>query len=515
MVIQAKGFGLNTVTLRRFLLVSILLVMIAHLLTLTVYPRVFIDEGWLSNAAWTWLNTGINFDAMHTGTLDQFGYPWVARFFVGQAPYVLSFGLLGLGVFQARLVSWFFGLVLLFATVQAGRQTYGLTTGLLAALLLALSFPFLQASRWRQDIMLTAFIMLAFGLALWALHENKLWAHAAAGFLLGIGLDIHQAASLFIPALAAVYLVFYGRQVLFKRGTWLVGLGGALGIIIFAAIHIFPSPETYSRLMSFNFAGGAEAELPLMQPGKLISSALGELGRYGFRRNPLDLALIVVGALFLLRCFSRTDKLLLTFVTVAFINFILLSGNKTTLYAIHLYPFFMMIVAELFIRFLRRFDGLRPGYIMVMFALVLYVGYGTFQLVRTVSSERDYDYYAITNQIRAVIPDNARVLAMPMWWFGLSDYDFRSSLNLTYYNFFNDFSAVQSLEIIQPDYIVFDEIQSLLLADKNEELAAGLNGYAVSRDEFMSVLETRGEKVLEFSDKWHGTFAVYALTWDQ
>lgn len=511
---ETTGYSLFTGSrLTSLLLISIFVVVIGHLLTLTLYPRVFVDEGWLANASWTWLTTGVNFDSMYTGVLDQFGYGWVARFFIGQAPYVLSFGTLGLGLFQARFVSWVFGVILLVIVIFLGRRCYSLQTGLLAALLLALSLPFLQASRWRQDIFLTAVIMLSLWLALYALEENKLWAHFASGLLLGISPDIHQSVTIIYPALAALYVAYYGRVFLMRRGTWVVGAGAALGLLIYAVIHILPSPNAYSALMSFNVGSGAEGDLPIIQPSTLPASFIGEMGRYGFRYNLLDFVLIVLAGLLLLYRRSKYDRLILVFTIVAFLDSVLFSGKKTDLYSIHLYPLFMLIVAELFI-YVSRMAKKTALKRLATIILVLFIGHGVFQVTSRIYANRDYDYYAITNPMREVIPSGSRVMGMPEWWFGFHDYDYRSSLSLTYYEFYNDYSVTEAFQQIQPDYMIVDSTQQILLVDEGEELAPGLNAFKLSREEFTNVLATHAEQILEFTDPWHGTFQVYKMNWD-
>lgn len=501
-------------TLNWVLIIAIVVVMVTHLFTLEKSPPVFVDEAWLSNAAWTWLKTGVNFDAMHTGVLDQFGYQWVSRFFVGEAPYMLSFGILGLGIFQARLVSWVFGIVLILATIQVSRRTYGLTTGLLAALFIVLSLPFLQASRWRQDIMLTAFTMLSLWFALIGLQDKKTWAHFVAGFLLGVGMDIHQSAILFIPALGGLYLFHYGRQIIFKRGTWIVAIGGAIGLAIFLAIHVLPNSEVYSKLMSFNFTSGAEAELPITHLASLPSSFLGEFKRYGFKNNLPEFGLIVLGTLWLLWRHSKNDLLILIFTGIGFADFVLLSGNKTDLYAIHLYPLFMLIVAAFFTSLLWNSGRSRLIQQIGAAALVVYIGFSVFMVGRDMTSTPDYDYAAVTDQIREILPPGARVMAMPQWWFGLADYDFRSSLSLPYYEFFNGYDPQEALAQIHPDYIVVDNSQLIILVDSKEEtLTPGTDAYKVLRKPFMDFLNEHGTIALEFEDPYYGGFMVFAIGW--
>lgn len=498
-----------------WLLLGLLAVLLlGHLLTLTIYPSVFIDEGWLANTTWSWLKTGINFDTIHAGVLDQFGYEWVTDNFLGQMPYVLMYNFFGLGLFQARLVSWIFGVILIVATILVCRRCYSLRTGLVAALLLALSMPFLQSSRWRQDIILAAVIMVSFRVALYALDTNKIWAHLLAGFLMGVGFDIHQTSFIFIPGLAALYLAYYGKKFLTVRGTWIVGIGGALGLGYYAINHMLQNYEVYTKLMSFYFISGAEAQIPIMNPGGLVESAVRELARYRFRDNFLDFGMIVVGALALLYRRSKMDRLVLVFTGVTFASFILLSGDKTPLYAINLYPFFMIIAAEGLLSLTRttRWKAVAWG------AGIVLVAFGGFALYRTASliyTNREYNYYDVTNEIRAVVPADKRIMGMPTWWLGLAEYDYRSSLSLTYYNFFNNYDVRQSFDAIHPDYVIVDGTQQTILVEEGQELVPGMNVYRISREQFMQVLEEQGEMVLEFTNPWHGNFQVYRLDWPE
>lgn len=514
---RPAGWGLPSLSSNRvtWVLVGLLIVvLIGHFLSLTIYPTVFIDESWLANTSWSWLKTGVPFDLIHAGALDQFGYAWLTDNFIGQAPYAIAYQLIGLGLFQTRLVSWLFSVVLVLATIQVGRRLFDLNAGLLAALLLTLSMPYLQSSRQRQDIILAAMIMVSFWLALYALDSEKVWAHFLSGLVLGLGFDVHQTAMIFFPALAALYLLHYRKRLLFARGTWIVGIGGALGLGYYAATHMLPNYEVYSRLMSFYFVSGADARIPLTNPDIILESAVRELSRYRFRESPLDLVMIVAGTLVLLYRRSKADQRLLTYTAVAVASFILLSSSKTPLYAIDLYPFFMLIVgagAAAVIQMARR-----P--VVARIALVVIVAFVGFDLVQTAAriySQRDYDYYAITNRIRDVIPEGQRILGMPTWWLGLSEYDYISSLNIPYYRFFNQMGVQQALTEIRPDYIIVDDAQRTVLVDPGQTLLQGMNVYAVSRQEFDAVLDSQGDLVLQFTDPWQGTFQVYHLTWPE
>ncbi len=520
-----------------WLLSSLLIVILSvHLFTLTIYPMVFIDEGWFANTSWSWLQTGVPFDLIHSGPLDQFGDGWLTDNFLGQAPYALAYALFGVGLGQTRLVTWLFGLILIFATIQVGRRCYHLNVGLLAGVLLALSTPFLFASRQRQDVMLAALIMFSFWLALYALEKDKIWAHFLSGLILGLGFDVQQTSIVFIPALAVLYMTHYGKRFVLARGVWIVAIGGAIGLAYYYATHMLPNPAVYNKLMTFYFAPGADSQVPLLHPELIPESIVREFARYRFREDWFALLMIALTGLFLL--FRRTiaDRRLLIYTGAAFVSFILLSGNKTTLYGINLYPFFMLIAAAGFVGAIQAFSnppepaeasgfessllatlrqGNRGKAIAGLTGLLLITLIGV-NLLRTGSriyNNRDYDYSAITNRIRDVIPLDKRVMGMPTWWFGFTDYDFRSALNVPYYEFFNDYDVRQAMDAIRPDYIIVDDTQRAVLVDGERTLPQGMNVYSVSNQEFQEVLETQGELVLEFTTSWHGVFEIYRLNW--
>jgi|GEM_PF-1206908 len=508
---------LTKTTLVLLLGLAVAVIEISHLVFLTVYPPVFIDEIWNANAAWNWLKTGVNFDSMHTGTLDQFGYEWVRWPIIGNVPYLASFALLGLGLFQARLVSWVFGLILLLATIMVGRRSYSLVTGMLAALLLSLSSPFLQASHYaRWDIMLAAVAVVSYGIALIALQENKWWAHLLAGLLVGLSVDIHQNAILYALGLVAMYLALYKARVFRQPGTWLAAAGGLLGIAFYVAGHILPSPSAYFSLFSLSFAGPHKVPVQSLNLLDLLASARAELGRYHFFENSLDFVLIGASIAYLAVRRSQADRLLLAFTAATFAGFVLFIGNKHDIYAILLYPFFILMVAETLATLIREGQGLSKERVFASVFLALLLLSGVVRYARPVYASRAYDYSKITDRIASVIPPRARVMGYPKWWLGLADYDYRSSLNLTYYHYQNGYSLTEGLEAIRPDIIILDQenLQYWLVDEGYFPSGPGFDLYKLPRQEFEGFLAQRGQLILEFSDPWHGEFEIYAIHWD-
>lgn len=497
-------------TMHSLLLLVMASVVLSHLVFLTKYPPVFIDEPWYANAAWNWLETGRNFDPMHAEARpsNEWGY-------LSNVSWVISFALLGPSFFQARLVSWFFGIVLLLAVIGVGRRSYGTTTGLLAALMLSLSLAFLQASHYaRPDIILAAVVVGAYYFANVALDRERWWAHVLAGLLLGITPDIHLNGVILALGLVAVYLITYGRKVLRRSGTWLFVAGGLLGLLYYAGVRVLPNMGTF--FARYDLAMGATHTPPLftLSPVVLAKSAVQEIGRYHFYDYSLDFALIGASALYLLARRSPADRRLLAFVGTAFLGFVLFVGNKHDVYAILFYPFFLLMVAEAFVSLLRAGRGLAPQRLFVGALLLLFLLNSAVHVARPVLASRDYDYEAITDQIRTVVPEGARVMGMPHWWLGLADHDYRSSLSLTYYHFYNGYSLTEGLEAIRPDVVIVDSAQRGLWVDEGcFPPGPGFEIYKLPRQEFEEFLAERGEKVLEFSDRWHGKFEVYGIRW--
>jgi len=494
--------------------VLIILVLGFHAISLTQYPVVNGDEPWFADAVWNFANNGILFDTMHTGPLDQFGYEWVRRCFLGIVPWVVSFKLFGVGLLQTRATSLVCGFFLLLLTWFAGRKMYGNQTGLLAALLVAVSPQFLHSAHFgRQEILLAGVLMLAFISAWIALERERGWAHFVTGLILGFSVDVHQNGWLFIPAFAVMYLMHYRWRLLRSRGMWLALAGGLIGVLYYALVFVLPNPEVYFRLHSFSFTGNNGLSLLSDLPG-LANALREEIGRYRFYDNNLIFAVIGAGAVYLLARARVADRRLVVFVGVTFLVFAFLRSSKTYFYAILLFPFMMLIAAETFSGLVRNSQSLPRAFALGLLGMFL-LNSGL-HLVRPVMEEnRGYNYEALGQQIRAVIPAGAKVLGLPTWWFALpsADYTYHSSLTLNYYAFFNDYTLEEGLSAIRPDYIIIDDILRGVLLSFDQFTTSPF--YGVPGDEFYAFLDEQGQLVLELENKWHGVIEVYAVTWDE
>jgi 4-amino-4-deoxy-L-arabinose transferase-like glycosyltransferase len=511
-----------TARLTIYAFLAIIVFFIAGLQTLDLYPPVHVDEPWNADRAWNRLKTGDNYSTMDVG-------PFPSGKGIGTAPIasgvlMWSFRFFGLGLFQTRLPALVFGAFLLLGTYFAGKQLYNPHTGLLALLLLGLSWPFLEGSHWgRPDIVVAAFVMAAFTFAVWGMRSEKPLPNLVAGILIALSVAVHPNGALFVAVLGIVYLARYGRRFFRRWEFWAFVVGCLLGsiypggLMAFARnVLAFALPPAPGGTAAISDLGTTHAPpLAELNPLVLIASLMGEISRYRFYDQGLDMALIGASLIFLVVRRSRSDRLLLVFLTSALLLFALLIYNKEDYYAILFYPFLLLAMAEAFVSLLRSVEGARAQRVFVASILVLFLLSSLIHFAAPVLGSFNYDYYAVTDRIRTVIPPGARVLGRPTYWLGLSDYDYRSSFSLGYYDLDSDFDLTQVLEEVHPDVLIVDDRWQYHLVDEDDPpRGPGLyRFFRYPRQEFEDFVAQRGEKLLEFTDPWHGLLEVYAIHW--
>lgn len=497
------------------LLLATAVTLSVSLVFLTRYPVVFIDEPWYSDVAWNLVTTGVDFDTMHAGALDQWPDSWVRWPLIGNLPFAGAFTLFGLGLFQARITSWAFGVLLVGAVFVLGRRLYDNIAAALAALFLSLSALFLQASHYaRPDIFLALVVVSALYLYVVGTESQKRWPFFVTGLLFGLALDIHLNALPLGLALGVYHLLALRKTVFRDRSTWLLIAGASIGVIYYLALHVLPNPETYAILSRAWQGTSHRPPLASLNPLVWAKAFLHEVGRYHFFENGLEFALIGASFTALVLRRSRADRFLVTYLGAALLLFTLLLQNKHDVYAILLYPLMMIGVGGAFSGLLQESSRSRLQATFVAALLVFSLASAGVRYVRPMLNSRAYDYDRIAETIKAVIPSDQRVMGLPNWWLGLADYDYRSSLNLTYYHFYNGYSLTQGLEADRPDYLIVDSgLRGLLVDEGAFPPGPGFAIYKLPRQEFEGFLAQRGTKILVFDNPWHGKFEIYKIDW--
>lgn len=182
------------------------------LFTLARMPIVWLDEPLYTQPAWSLVTRGSLGMPMFPGLhgLDQDNVVF-GRIYLGAI--AVSFKLLGLGPFQARLPSFLAGLAVIYLTYLLGRRLWNARAGVFAAIALAVSPVFLmQTHDARPEMLLLAFFLAALYLAVRSDAELGLRGHIGAGVIAGLAADIHLNGVLVPFVLLAFVAVRVGPQ---------------------------------------------------------------------------------------------------------------------------------------------------------------------------------------------------------------------------------------------------------------------------------------------------------------
>jgi len=145
--------------LRRYLPSLLIAALIGlHVWSLLRFPPPFVDEAWLASRAWGFVQSGRCFGALDVGIFDYVDGYWT---FLPCLSVMLQAAALKLAgapsLPAARLVSLFFGLVLLGAVYWLGVRLRGRRLGGLSLLLVGLSYPFFYSAHLaRPDVIAAA-----------------------------------------------------------------------------------------------------------------------------------------------------------------------------------------------------------------------------------------------------------------------------------------------------------------------------------------------------------------------
>jgi len=287
-----------------------------------------------------------------------------------------------------------------------------------------------------------------------------------------------------------------------------------LGLIYYLVVVVMPDQNQFLGFYRFSTEFTHPVPILSYNPMELLRSAREEIRRYGFYQNSLDFIFIFSGMVYLIIRKSKADRFLLVFVMAVILGFVLLVGSKNFEYAIILYPFFMLIAAEAIWSLIHAVSGLNSSRAFIVTLLILFVFSSGLRLVRTINSQKNYDYNTTVEKLRSVIPHDSRVLGLPIWWLGLYDYDFHSMESLSFHHFFKGYTLTEGLEAIRPDYIIFDKDVEIHLVEENYFGKTFSEMYKLPVKEFMKFLNSRGSKVFEYSDPGHGNVVIYQIHWE-
>lgn len=318
-----------------------------HLWTLMRVPAPFVDEAWNCSRAWGFLQTGRNVGALDAGLYEQFDAYWTIFPIIQTLLHVTALIFCDFpALFPLRLVTFLWGLILLLAVLKISHVQHGSRFAIISVLICALSTSFTYSSHLvRPDI-----IAAAFGFTAIAIYFNcrsdRFWKGLFTGLLLGLALEIHPFATIFIPTLGV--MIICDHKLTFLRQKLFRGIicGGLIGVGFYAAVHILPNPNTYIGLNKILFSSTHTPPLLSLNP-KIIGPSFYKLIKLMIQFELKWLPFIIwTAVIFLLKRTRPNFRFFLLFMLL-FFSFGFLVQNKLAYYAILMMPALYLFIADL------------------------------------------------------------------------------------------------------------------------------------------------------------------------
>lgn len=410
----------------------------------------------------------------------------------------LAFKALGLGVWQARLVSVLSGLAVVLLTFYLGRQLYDSTLGLTAAAVLCVArlslpnfndvlrlgyqmnasgIPLLDIARViRFDVLVPVWVVAACSCFYWARTREARLGYLGAGVLAGLATLTHLYGAFILAVLIVLALWQRGWRAWRSASVYFVLAGWALALLPYL-IYVLQDLEAYRGQLLRH-----ETRFDLLNPSFYWNSLIHEPWRYisflgGSFRHPvlwprvgiwLMVVSLITATVVLLRRVRRAaclpDRLLL-------ISLPMLTGLLALLINVKRYPYIALILPFLALQMafaivsVWRWAGrsarlTRFALGVALFAALVEGGIGVITSFQMANSTTPYRH--ITDAITQVIPPDGRILMSQVPWFGLADYDVRSAnlvfvLSDPHYGYAQTPSMDEVLRWIDPDYIVMED----------------------------------------------------------
>jgi len=493
-----------------------------HLYSLDKAPNaVFIDEPWLSDAALQFLKNG-RFGFSIFGDLygldKNVGFGNIHLF-----AEAMMFKLFGFGLYQARLVSFLSGLLLIWFTYLLGKKLYDRRTGIMSVVLFSLSGMFVNVSHLaRQDMMLALFMAASLYLYLLAKEKRSRILYFITGLLLALSLDVHLNGVAMIICIGVLFLWEYKSKV-FKEKFFRFTLSGLfLGIIYFFSVHrlflyqwnteCYSANRMASPIMSIINLEEFYRRILVKVKGFYLPYFTG--GQFHHKiLISLFILFAIASAIYRRR---RADKILLLILGFFGIFYFLIFANPLISYWIYLYPFFYILVSALVFSLIKDWQiGIMKGrtsekrvYIgLAILMVILLVGAGryakwTYKAFSGSPDARDsYHYYSYLDKLKAHIPEHAVVLGHTMWFYGfyrqpyIAIYYFEWALKEKNEKIREKHGPhfAEAVEKRKVDYIIIDD----------DFRARMSRGSCIPPDEFFPFLKNKCDLAATVMDEYH------------
>lgn len=404
----------------RFLFFSIFLYSLLTIPFLLRYPLVWSDEGSLAEIAYYFSQEGVFRRPLLTGFLnyqDSSIHTMFLYTVFSSVPLFFS----GVGIFQVRILSVFFGLLLLILFYLLLKKWQNKTFANIGVTLLLLNPLFVLSSRTaRPEILVTLFSTLSLAFVIFASKNKKKIYFLLAGLMISLALLTHPNGIFIFIAYFLTLIVLHTHI----KHICLFFLGFLLPIIPYT-LWFITNKETFIP----QFLGIFSDRIPLLS--SLLLNAQQEILRWStgiIIFISVSLGIFSLGFLLIKR--KDLKVVYIPFLTLIFI-FTFFEQGKSYIYLVLLLPF-LCIFSSFFLYEFFQYFSIRKKYIipiiLITLIVLVYGGFFAFKISRAYSSS--YDAYC--QQIKSFIPNDNVIIADPLFWFCFPSGNLRDILTPAY-----------------------------------------------------------------------------------
>ena len=488
-------------------------VLIINSLTLMRFPRTFTDEAWLISRAWSYLETGLVFGQLDAGVIERFEGYWTYMPFIPTWIQSLPLRITDTpDLFLVRIVSLFFGMILLLAAFSIGYSINGYLLGILSVILVAFSRPFLTSAHLaRTDIMAAAIGFGAIAFILWD-KFSRWWIGLISGLLIGLAVEIHPNSVIYIPAIVFIYFFYQRRSSIKSRHFWSFFVGLFFGALVYLTLHVFPYPETYINLSKILFES---THIPPIMTGdiQVILFSLLQTSYLIIILYFLSSPLILVAGFLIFRKGEKNFQMLVYLSIVFFVGSILLIRNKIFYYGILFSPIIDILLATLVMVLI---NWLRSNNRLWRIVAAVYLGLIISTLIinqYSVIPDRQPDFQKTNQLINESVEPTDVILGHQIYWFGLENHEYYSWEELIYYQRYAPGSDLQdAFREFKPDIFIIDGHLRGYISDVD-----GASAYSkylrLPAAELAQFLDENARLIDKFDGGIYGTIEIYKIEW--
>ena len=399
--------------------------LIFNIATILVYPPAESDEGHYSSQAFNFLTRGnFGFNAHFHSKLSGVTENYVPSGRLNLVALAFVFHLMGVSLFTARLLSLFAGVMAVYWTYRLGKELFGQSVGVVAAIVLTVSQPMFFSSHYgRPDVWLGAVVPFV---AYWIVYKQKRQAGIgiwSTGLMTALLLDFHPNGAYFVVGFFLAWIVQgfgeSGFLKLFSRYC----LGIALGGIYWILAHFLPDPlVAWKQCVELTEAGLTPGSTGLLNN---VSNQFEMWWRlYVKSRSGLgiiELAFCLLGFGYAIRRRNQSDRFLLLVIAGAMVSFAFFSVQKVSHYRIAWEPLVAVLISRAVIGLGEVLEHRLPSYnrlfitaALVAPLIVASIGANMYLVHRY----RNYSYASEVKKLQSWVLPNAIVVGPLKYWYG-------------------------------------------------------------------------------------------------